>query len=87
MAIDVDAKLNYGKTQITDMHLINRVRRFANDAYRATIQSGAGLWVGTIVEDGDDEEQHDIFVQPLEQPWNRQGMCNNMAQRVDVIVE
>ena len=26
-------------------------------------------------------------VQPVEQPWNYQGMGNNMAQRVDVIVE
>jgi len=25
-------------------------------------------------------------VQPVEQPWNRQGMANNMAQRVDVTV-
>jgi DMSO/TMAO reductase YedYZ molybdopterin-dependent catalytic subunit len=26
-------------------------------------------------------------VQPVEQPWNHQGMGNNMAQRVEVIVE
>ncbi len=26
-------------------------------------------------------------VQPIDQPWNYQGMGNNMIQRVDVIVE
>jgi hypothetical protein len=26
-------------------------------------------------------------VQPVEQPWNHHGMGNNMAQRVEVIVE
>lgn len=26
-------------------------------------------------------------VQPLDQPWNYQGMANNMVQRVDVVVE
>ena len=26
-------------------------------------------------------------VQPVDQPWNRQGMGNNMAQRVEVVVE
>jgi len=26
-------------------------------------------------------------VQPVDQPWNYQGMGNNMIQRVDVIVE
>jgi len=25
-------------------------------------------------------------VQPVEQPWNRQGMANNMAQQVPVVV-
>ncbi len=26
-------------------------------------------------------------VQPLDQPWNLQGMRNNMVQRVEVVVE
>ena len=25
-------------------------------------------------------------VQPLDQPWNRQGMANNVTQQVDVFV-
>ena len=25
--------------------------------------------------------------QPVDQPWNRQGMANNMTQRVTVVVE
>jgi len=25
-------------------------------------------------------------VQPVEQPWNRQGMANNMVQRIPVLV-
>ena len=26
-------------------------------------------------------------VQPVEQPWNAKGMGNNMAQRIEVVVE
>ncbi|TET41401.1 MAG: ATP-binding protein [Dehalococcoidia bacterium] len=60
MVIDLDATLNYGKTQITNRYLINLVRRFTNDAYVATIQRAAGNWVGRIQPD--DEEQSDIFL-------------------------
>ena len=60
MVIDLDATLNYGKTQITDLHLVRRVRQFTNDAYVATIQRAAGNWVGRIQPD--DEEQPDIFL-------------------------
>lgn len=61
LVVDLDATLNYGKTQITDLHLVNRVRRFINDAYSATIQNAAGGWVG-IVETPEDEEQTDVFL-------------------------
>jgi hypothetical protein len=48
LVVDVDAELNYGKTQITDMHLVGRIRRYVDDAYLATIQAGTGKWVGKI---------------------------------------
>lgn len=58
--MDLDATLNYGKTQITDPHLIHYARRFINDAYAATIQFGAGNWVGRIQTDDDDDV--DVFL-------------------------
>jgi hypothetical protein len=62
LIVDVNAALNYGKTQVTDMHLVGRVRRYVNDAYRATIQNGAGQRVGKIVEDDDDNGARDVFL-------------------------
>jgi hypothetical protein len=59
--VDVDAQLNWGKSQITDPHLINRVRRYANAAYAAVIQNAAKIFVGTITDDEDDEDG-DIFL-------------------------
>jgi hypothetical protein len=47
MVVEVDADLNYGKTQLTDMHLVSNVRRFVNEAYRLTIQNAARNYVGT----------------------------------------
>jgi len=55
MVIDLDAKLNYGKTQLTDLYLVNRARRFVNDAYASVIQRAAGNWVGRIPPDTGDE--------------------------------
>jgi hypothetical protein len=46
--VDVDADLNYGKTMLTDMHLVANVRRFVNEAYRAVIQNAARNFVGTL---------------------------------------
>lgn len=60
MVIDVDASLNYGKTQITNLHLVNRTRRFINEAYATVIQRAAGNWVGRIQLDSDEEP--DIFL-------------------------
>ena len=61
MVVDLDARLNYGKTQITDGHLVNRVRRYINDAYSRTIQNAAAGWVGAISDD-DDEYEYDVFL-------------------------
>lgn len=60
MVIDVNAQLNYGKTQITNPHLVGAVRRYINEAYLATIQNAASRWVGKIVIE-DDDDQTDIF--------------------------
>lgn len=46
--VDVEAELNYGKTQFTDMHLVGLLRRFLNDAYATTIQYAAANFVGKL---------------------------------------
>ena len=61
LAIDVNATLNYGKSQLTDTHLVNRVRRFVNDAYATTIQTAASNWVGRV-NPPDNDEQYDFFL-------------------------
>ena len=48
VVVEVDASLNYGKTQLTDMHLVSNVRRFINEAYVCTIQNACRKYVGTI---------------------------------------
>jgi hypothetical protein len=48
LVVDVDADLNYGKTQLTDMHLVANVRKYVNEAYRLTLQNAARNFVGTI---------------------------------------
>jgi hypothetical protein len=48
LVMDVDADLNYGKTHLTDTHLVANVRRFANDAFAATISNAAQNLVGRI---------------------------------------
>jgi hypothetical protein len=60
LVIDVDATLNYGKTQITDLRLVNRARRFINDAYAMVIQRAVGNWVGRISPE--DETVPDVFL-------------------------
>jgi hypothetical protein len=62
--VDVNAELNYGKTQLTDMQLVNRVRRFVNHAYSAVLQNAAGNWVGTMPILEDEEEQ--IFTKRID---------------------
>jgi hypothetical protein len=75
LVIDLDATLNYGKTQITDLHLVNRARRFINDAYATVIQRAVGNWVGRIAVD--DEIVSDVFL-------GRQnlGLSNYILQKV-----
>lgn len=66
LVVDVDADLNYGKTQLTDMHLVANVRRFVNEAYRCTIQNAARNFVGTIRNDPDDRT-NELF-------WDREDL-------------
>ena len=60
LVVDVNATLNYGKSEITDKYLVRRLKRFLNDAYGATIQTAASKWVGRIPSDVD--VQSDSFV-------------------------
>ena len=62
LVIDVDAPLNYGKSQLTDNHLISRIRRFVNDAYATTIQKAARKWGVERVNSPDDDEQYDFYL-------------------------
>ena len=62
LVVDVNASLNYGKSQLTDTHLVNRIRRFVNDAYSTTIQTAATNWVGRVDLPPDDDEQYDFFL-------------------------
>jgi hypothetical protein len=64
--IDVDAKLNYGKTQITDPHLVNRIRRFVNAAYGAVISKAARNFVGRISDIDDDDDDQDVFLERVD---------------------
>ena len=61
LVVDVNAQLNYGKSQLTDTYLVNRIRRFVNDAYATTIQTAASTWVGRM-NLPDPDEQHDFFL-------------------------
>ena len=61
LVVDVDAQLNYGKAQLTDNHLVNRIRRFLNDVYATTIQTAASNFVGRV-NPPSDEEQFDFFL-------------------------
>lgn len=48
LVVDLNAELNYGKTHITNPHLVKLIRDYINEAYTRTIQNGAGNWVGKI---------------------------------------
>jgi hypothetical protein len=60
LVIDLDAELNYGKTQLTNMHLVKWVRDYINEAYVRVIQNAAGAWVGRIPSSGDEDTE--VFV-------------------------
>lgn len=58
IVVDVNAELNYGKTQLNDMRLVGLYRQFLNDVYAATVQHAARDFVGKmkdIHEDTNDE--------------------------------
>jgi hypothetical protein len=74
LVIDLDAELNYGKTQITNGPLVGLVREFVNEAYRRTIQNAAAAFVGKIVGDGDDV--------PADQFWARPGLDPAVVQEL-----
>jgi len=57
IVIDVDSDLNYGKTHLTNKHLVSNVRKFVNEAYRATIQNATRNFVGTLKNDEPTEER------------------------------
>ena len=61
LVIDVDAPLNYGKSQLTDTHLVSRIRRFVNATYATTIQTAASNWVGRV-NPPDADDQYDFFL-------------------------
>lgn len=71
LVIDLDAELNYGKTQITNGPLVGLAREFVNEAYRRTIQDAAAAFVGKIVSDSDDE--------PMDQFWARPNMSPSVV--------
>ena len=58
--VDLDAELNYGKTQLTSMYLVKWVRDYVNEAYVRVIQNAAGAWVGKIPELKDEDTE--VFV-------------------------
>jgi len=60
LVIDLNAELNYGKTHITNNHLVKIVREYLNEAYLHTIQNGAGNWVGKIPSPEDEDTE--IFI-------------------------
>ncbi len=57
LIVDVDAQLNYGKTQLTNTRLVGWIRDYINDAYVSVIQTAAGEWVGKLPNAIDHEDQ------------------------------
>jgi hypothetical protein len=61
LVIDLNADLNYGKTQITNKPLVGLVRDYVNEAYVRVIQNATGKWVGKLPNEEGDEET-DVFL-------------------------
>lgn len=57
LIIDLDATLNYGKTHITNTHLVKLVKEYMNEVYSRTLQKATGTFVGKIVIQDDEDEQ------------------------------
>jgi hypothetical protein len=56
LAIDVNAKLNYGKTHLTDRHLVGRITRYVNAAYGAVLSHAAAEFVGKFKPPDDESD-------------------------------
>lgn len=54
LVLDVDAELNYGKTHLTNSHLVGLCREFVNEAFSRTINYATQRFVGTIKARPDD---------------------------------
>ena len=66
---------------VRPVRLLNRIivgLRFFGEPVEGWAVGGLLDEQNSITSNGD--------VQPTEQPWTLQGMCNNMTQRVEVIV-
>lgn len=61
IVVDVNGRLNYGKTQLTSTMLVGLVFDYLNAAYGRTLQSGAQRWVGNIPT-GDQYDTEEKFV-------------------------
>jgi hypothetical protein len=61
LVIDVNANLNYGKTQLTNLHLVKKVKDYINEAYVRVIQSATSIWVGKL-PNGISDEDTEVFV-------------------------
>jgi len=48
LVIDLDGDLNYGKTQLTNSHLVKWTRDYINLVYVNVLQNATGKWVGRL---------------------------------------
>lgn len=61
LVVDVDAQLNYGKTQLTNTRLVKLVRDYINEIYVHSVQRATGSWVGKMPQANNDDDT-DIYV-------------------------
>ena len=80
--LDLDADLNYGKSQITNKHLVGLSREFINEAYGKTLQTAAGNWVGRIRVE---EPEYDTFLGRQDLPLDFLSMKKEPHDEDDVI--
>ncbi|MGM0806460.1 MAG: hypothetical protein ACQET8_17085 [Bacillota bacterium] len=57
LVVDLDADLNYGKTHITNSHLVKLVKEYINEVYSRTLQKATGTFVGKLVSHDDEDDQ------------------------------
>lgn len=60
LIIDLDAELNYGKSHITNAHLVKLVKDYINESYSRVLQKATGQFVGKMPK-GPDDENEEIF--------------------------